>query len=112
MLVTVSVSTEAVNEPYVGIYGSHHAFLGLLDSHFEALCLAVAGHRGRGMADGAVRIHPDDGLAPLCISGVHLSKGYLWVSETVVCCVVLSASRKAVRGAIERGLVFQEETGV
>lgn len=74
---------KAVNEPYVTIYGSHHAFLGLFNSHFEAFCLAVTGHRGRSMADGAVRIHPDDGLARLGISGVHLSKG-VSLGETIV----------------------------
>lgn len=35
------------------------------------------------MADGAVRIHSDDGLAPLGISGVHLSKG-VSLGETIV----------------------------
>lgn len=63
------------DQPYVTIYGSHHAFLGLFDGHFEALCLTVTGHRGRSMAYSAVRIHPDDGLAHLGVSGVHLSNG-------------------------------------
>lgn len=35
------------------------------------------------MADGAVRIHPDDGLARLGVSGVHLSKG-VSLGETIV----------------------------
>jgi hypothetical protein len=47
--------------------------LGLLDGNLEALGLTIACQRGGGMADGTVRVHPDDRLAGLVVSGIHLS---------------------------------------
>lgn len=69
ILKNIILSMGPYPRTYVTIYGSHHAFLGLLNGYFEALCLAVTGHRGRSMAYGAVRVHPDEGLAHLGISG-------------------------------------------
>ncbi len=64
--------------PYVIIDRLHHTRLGLADCHVKALGLAVTRERGRGVAYGTVRIHPDDGLARLgvvVVAGIHLSEG-------------------------------------
>ena len=64
--------------PYVIVYRLHHTRLGLADCHVEALGLAVTRERGRGVAYGTVRVHPDDGLARLgvvVVAGIHLSRG-------------------------------------
>jgi hypothetical protein len=59
--------------PYVIVYRLHHATLGLPDGDLQALCLAFAGHGGRSVADGAVRVHPDDPFPRfgIIVSGVH-----------------------------------------
>jgi hypothetical protein len=44
----------------------------LLDCVLEPLCLAVTGMGSRGVADGTVRIHPNDGLA-VFVPSIHLS---------------------------------------
>ncbi len=64
--------------PYVIVYRLHHTRLGLADCHVKALGLAVTRERGRGVAYGTVRVHPDDGLARLgvvVVAGIHLSGG-------------------------------------
>jgi hypothetical protein len=55
------------------VYRLHHAALGLPDGDLEALGLALAGERGRSVADGAVRVHPDlpfPGFGVI-VSGIH-----------------------------------------
>lgn len=60
--------------PNFRVHRLHHPRLGLLDGDLEALGLAVALHRGRGMADGAVGVHPDVLLPRLGVfPGIHLS---------------------------------------
>jgi hypothetical protein len=45
----------------------------LPDGHLQALGLALAGEGGRRVADGAVRVHPDDAFPRfgIIISGIH-----------------------------------------
>ena len=65
---------EDSHVPYVVVDGLHHPGLGLADGHLEPLGLAIAGQRGRSVAYGTVRVHPDDRLPWLVIkvSGVHV----------------------------------------
>jgi hypothetical protein len=73
VLVVESQVRERGAVPNVIVYRLHHAALGLADGHFQPLCLALAGHGGRGLADGTVRIHPDDAFPRLgiIVSGIH-----------------------------------------
>lgn len=61
----------ADGSPYLSVNRLHHAELCLLNRSLEPLGLAVTGVGGRGMADGTVRVHPNDRLAFL--PRIHLS---------------------------------------
>lgn len=59
--------------PYIIVYRLHHPGLSLPNSHLQTFGLAVAGQCGRSMADGTVRVHPDDRLSRFgpIVSGIH-----------------------------------------
>ncbi len=58
--------------PYLSVNRLHHPVLCLLNCSLEPLGLAVTGVCGRGMADGTVRVHPNDGLT-VFLPRIHLS---------------------------------------
>lgn len=54
----------------------HHPLLGVAHGNFQAFSFTVTGQAGRGVADGAVRVHPYDRLLRrLGVPGIHLSGG-------------------------------------
>jgi hypothetical protein len=65
MLTTSLADTRKGDIPDIIVDGLHHAVLGLADGLLQTLGLALTGVRGRGMADGAVWIHPDDAFPRL-----------------------------------------------